>query len=803
MTLKNSSHKLFWGLFFQSLKLTVWIPLLFFAERIIHTFGHSGEGLTIYKIGFFWDSYLDTDWFFSTPLFTVPAAILTAVILFSFAWSKKQTNVLFSFGMTRTEIFGAKMLAGILPIVILMPLAAGFEIFANLAVGYTLSARYLLGAIFILINSITPYIVTFCISATVIANTTNVIEGGVFTFITMAAPSVIRNFAGLLFTSYTLGASEADIGELLYSSPSERDWNWTTPFFNSFSVKFDDYYGYGEVLTYFNNKSGETITLADWSGAISAVIYSVIAVAIGLVLFKRKKNENAATFGKNKGFTEFGAVIAGIFIVSILTMKISYGEGTLVEFLPTIPMFFFGYFAFKLVFSHKRLRAMKKSLKRIPAYTAALFAFLFCIYCGGFGYASYVPKAEDVQWVSISSPFFKGLDDRLSGKAAFGFKEMNTRNEFDERENNYYFINLISLLYYPDDSYYDMYTNSTATFYETDEIAKVTDVHKAFVKDSHISSSGKDTQGTSVIITYRLKNGAFVTRNYFRTTEETMQKFLLLNDTQAIDNEIDLYFGDYEYKYEFNSEDFAGIDIDEYEAQYGVIDPLDKSSNLHTCFGYLFPKDMSKGYNLGHIDEELFNALREDLKAQSAQEHYHHSAEDEIGIITYMADSEFPFYTGKSEMLSDKYNEAYRTTSWNINTKTTKSFVITKDMANTVNYLEKYGLMKHLQNDRTVEDISYIRLATLGELYGKNKMHFNMPLFYGAFQYNALNGFNEPQNKSFNNADPEKITDKSEIQALLDEAVLFGYCSNDSKIVEITYNDGVVASVMIPANASQ
>ena len=804
MTLKNSSHKQFRGLLLQSLKISVWIPLLIFVERIVHTFGHSGEGLAIYKIGFFWDSYLDGEWILSTPTLTVPLAILTAVILFNFAWSKKQTNVLFSFGLTKTQIFGAKMLAGILPLVLLMTLAAGFEVFASLAVGYKLSARYLLGAAFIFINAITPYIVTFCISATVIANTTNVIEGGVFTLLTMSAPTIIRNFGGLLFTAYTLGASEEDIGNLLYGSLYENDWNFTAPFFNSFSVWFDDYYNYGEALPYFNTKSGEFITLADWSGAISAVIYSVIAVAVGFALFKRKKNENAASFGRNAGFTEFGAVIAGIFLVSVLTMKIPYGEGTLVDFLPTIPLFFFGYFAFKFVFSSKRLRAMKKSLRRIPAYTAGLFAFLFCIYCGGFGYASYVPDAEDVQWVSISSPFFKGLDDRLSGDATFGFKEMNTRDEFDDRATDYYFVNLLSMSYYPEYEYFELYTNSTATFYNTEAIKKVTEVHKAFAEDGHVSASDKDAQGTSVIITYRLKNGSFVTRNYFRTTEETMQKFLLLNDTQEIGNEIDLYFGDYDYDDDFGEENdyIVEYDYDEgYTNDYDIIESFDKSSNLHTCFGYLFPKDMSKGYNLGHIDEELFNALKEDLRAQSAQEHYHHSAEDELGIITCMADSEFPFYTGTSEMLSEKYDEEYRTTSWNLNTKTTKSFVITRDMTNTVNYLEKNGLLKHLANDRTVEDISYVRLATLGELYGKNKMHLNMPLFYGAFKYDALNGSGEPQNEHFNKADPERITDKTEIQALLDEAVIFGYCANDSRIMEIVYNDGVVATMMVRADS--
>lgn len=793
MTLKSSFRKPYWGLFLQSLKVSSIFPLIAFFGRIIPTFY---QPLAIPRenvIGFFWNGYLSNENLISFPILSPFLAVITAVLLFNFAWSKKKTNVLFSFGMTRTQIYSAKLLAGILPLIVLMSIAAGFEITLNLVVGYKLSARYLIGAAFIFLNAITPYILCFCVSSAVIANTANVIEGGVFTLITMLAPSVLRKFLGKLFCAYTLGASDMDIERFLdvfNTSYVPQSWNWTAPFMEQFSVVFDDYYNYGEVKPYFHADSLEQITIYDWSGFIMSVIYSAIAVAVGFYLFRRKKNEHAATFGRTRGFTEFCAVVAGLFIACVLNNLVSFGEGTFTEFLPSIPCFFLGYFTFKQIFGYKRLRELKRSLKRVPIYTAGLFACLLCCYLGGFGYSSYVPETDNIVYASVSTPFYKGLDDRLSSSSNRGTYMMNQRDRFDERVDNFYTSDFWGV-WYTEEEYYELFTNSVATFYSTDEIDKVREVHEAFIKDGHISGSAEDTQGTSVLITYRLNDGTYVRRSYFRTTEETAQKLLTLNDTQSVDNEIDLYFGGFHDEYDENTL------LKPYDDEEWMAEVRDKSSNLYACYSYLFPKDMSAGYNIGALDDELFNALREDLKAMSAQEYYHHSAEDELGVLTYIYDTEFTYYNEESEKLSEKLGGDYKTTSWNINPTTAKCFVITKDMTNTVSYLEKSGLMKYFKNVRTVDDISYVKIQTLSELYDSGKKHLNLPLFYGAFNHDVVDAARGFDRSYFKETDAEKITDKAEIQALLDKAVLFGYCSNDSKIVEITYNDGAVATVMV------
>jgi hypothetical protein len=50
--------------------------------------------------------------------------------------------------------------------------------------------------------------------------------------------------------------------------------------------------------------------------------------------------------------------------------------------------------------------------------------------------------------------------------------------------------------------------------------------------------------------------------------------------------------------------------------------------------------------------------------------------------------------------------------------------------------------------------------------------------------------------RPFDNVDTV-IEDKTEIQKLLDNAVLYGFCTNKNQIMEITYDDGGTATVMI------
>ena len=58
----------------------------------------------------------------------------------------------------------------------------------------------------------------------------------------------------------------------------------------------------------------------------------------------------------------------------------------------------------------------------------------------------------------------------------------------------------------------------------------------------------------------------------------------------------------------------------------------------------------------------------------------------------------------------------------------------------------------------------------------------DMDLYYA--NYNQLNSHYIEHNV------PNEITSKSTIQKVLDNCFLYGYCGNDYRIAEITFNDG-------------
>ena len=70
-----------------------------------------------------------------------------------------------------------------------------------------------------------------------------------------------------------------------------------------------------------------------------------------------------------------------------------------------------------------------------------------------------------------------------------------------------------------------------------------------------------------------------------------------------------------------------------------------------------------------------------------------------------------------------------------------------------------------------------------------SNMDLDMDLFYA----------NYPQSNShyIEHNVPNEITSKSTIQKVLDNCFLYGYCGNDYRIAEITFNDGSIATYCI------
>lgn len=810
MTSVNSSRKQFRSMFLRSLPLGSIFAVIFFVEHMLYSLTHSAYEYDANSIGFFWETGEYYTSIFSSFTFDgysfAFVAFITAILLFNFTWSKKQCNVVLSLGMKRSDIYIARLLAGIVPFVAAVILSAGFEVFACAACGYKLSARYLSIVLKMVFNVIAPYVMSFSVFSLVLANVGSIIEGAVFSLLFIGIPRTISNVLSDFFGAYTLGSPVNEVSD-------EAVWNWSEPLWCAGDEPFFDSYSYTEYGDgdIFSIHSTFTYDIFAWSGVIMCFVYAAIAIAAGIYAYKHKKNEIAGTFGRARVLTEISAVLAALtgfyFFDENALMSGSFyapAEPHPLGFMCGCLAFIIVYIVFKLIFGYKRKKEFIGSLKRIPAYIGSLGVLILVFYFGFFGYSSRIPSLEDIERVEVSTSMFAYLDDELSDSTYFVMKYMNIRDE------------LTPAMTYNDEIYYAADDGSslnncnphTAYFKTESDIKKAVQVHQSFINAGHVSDSGKDTYGTKIRFTYILKNGREITRDYHRADEETIKKILLLSDCNAVKDMQNL-----NWEYSSAEESHAKFDYDEMQVfQYDKLD----ARYVKDC--YLFSKDMKRGFNIGKAERELLNAIAEDIRIQSANEYFYHSPEDEIGVISFGLSEQHRHFSKNESEVIDYRDHDLESATWNLNSTDIKAVVLTKDMTNTIKYLKDNGYMHYFDRKSTAEDIAYVKVETMRTLYGQRNAYKNIPIFYGAYTRKKpvyLWDQNEVPEYSYDDYDTSlsgyadsnpftKVTpveDKAQIQALLDDSMLFGFCSNDCYIMNIYYNDDTSGTVFIPAGS--
>mgnify|MGYP003323088304 CR=1 FL=1 len=134
----------------------------------------------------------------------------------------------------------------------------------------------------------------------------------------------------------------------------------------------------------------------------------------------------------------------------------------------------------------------------------------------------------------------------------------------------------------------------------------------------------------------------------------------------------------------------------------------ERTHYISTAKCFLYPKDMTKGYCVG-TDTELAKAVKADIAKQSAAEYYMHKPEDEIGVLSFglsttsyaydeglaygeVEDGYNPFTDEGAGDITEPYKDGSYSEkiSWNISSWDIKAVVVTKDMTNTIKYLESH-----------------------------------------------------------------------------------------------------------------
>lgn len=747
--------------------------------------------------------------------------VLAGIILFSFAQSKKQCNVIFSLGMSRRKIFLAKYLGGLLPFCAAVIIAAFFELVAVFGVGYSLNAAIIKIAVYWVVSFIGIYSISFTITSAAIAYTGNIVEGLIFTVIIAILPMAAGVLFGEMRGFYTVGG----IG--VY----EGDWNFFSPYLYMFKFISLDAYGTQEQYSegsnillsgyqlYFKfNENGApfyNLTISDYSGAITDFVYAAIIFVIAFLAFPKRRNEISGSFGRAKGINEICAVFSGIYVMTfgmhaVVEGTLGIERGNMLTFLYSLGFFIVAYFVFKMIFAHKRKLIIKSTLKRIPCYIVSIAIVTTVFSTGLFGYASRIPNAEDIDSIefssTISNPYSSVNDSNaLHRRPIYGYEAMTAYIGYSSTggHDRFFYGSGYQNIYYP-------------TYSVDDEsmIHRLIEIHRSFVQKGHIKSTASDTCAMNFQIVYTLKNGKTIKRYYSVTTEENAKRIMGLCDTTVAKSGIEEYF-------ETNPDDYTS---DNYFSKVSA------ELNPGNYF-YLYSKYLKDSYRCGLITDELKKAVLKDLENQTANDIFFHKPEDELGVISFGIGNNFVddmpdnYYNNEYGDIIDRYtgeivkDKTLQTEQAQASMKltdltigamdnTSKSFVITKTMTNTIKYLTDNGYMKYLESKITASDVKSMKLCTKSESVGKTNADM-LPIFTGGYNSVAdIKKFdwetdyyygNSPESSShyIKKNVPNEITNKSTIQKVLDNSFLYGYCGNDYRIAEITFNDGSIATYCI------
>lgn len=527
MTSKKYSADTFRHTFSLSFMAALPVALINFVILFICTAGSlladapsGGKG----SVTVFWNFQLDSE---SLLILLLDVSLLiggvaTALLIYKYMLGKASTNVFFSAPQTRGQMFLAKYLAGVcltaaatfLPIFIcgLINLiyfgshhglwTAAFYIslrlFAAMIFAFTVTA-----AVCCSVGSVAEtiaYSAAFMILPIALKNTieamictmlygspyTNVLLGSVNTWSGFGAGGSVNKSIVLplgSFEKYLLPSIYSDISQVSYASNEER----YTPVFRY-------------VLIFL---------------AVSAALACVAAL-----LYKRRKAEKAGFLGANQFMTNLAVFSVSIFAASFISSLAGgkhYEAGAalknyLIFVIVTVPVFF--------IVELFILRSFKRLLQKLwqLGVQLGIMALVALVFTGGlFGYSSRLPAADEIASVSVTTGTGDIIARPIGGRA----------DAFVSYEDRL----IDSALLYNLGSYYGSVNPMFTGITDSADIENVIKTHRLLIgckgqtvtKQSMHADDGERLLPANIRISYKLKNGKELDRQYFVASDEALK----------------------------------------------------------------------------------------------------------------------------------------------------------------------------------------------------------------------------------------------------------------------------------------
>lgn len=325
-------------------------------------------------------------------ILAILCGMTVAIALFSFMFKKNSVNVYFSMGITRTRLFLNRVAAGAAELFVISFVPYLIVFLTNIGVFGFHSHQLKLLAYYtalMFIRGMAGFAIgTF---AAVISGSTieAFFSAGSASIIFIASAALLSGFKNIFLPGYVGGGLEAERKVMLLTP-------WTALLENT---------NHSDLITgkkvpedYLLTWKTDLFPIALWA------VGAVILLAVTFLLFKKRKNENTASFGKYA--VASGLNGACIFVLSVLILTFLFSEyDSKIKSLPLCIILctvisFVIFFIAELIIR----RNFKAVLRILPVYgglALATFASLLVIGTGYFGAFNRLPDVKDIEYVAM------------------------------------------------------------------------------------------------------------------------------------------------------------------------------------------------------------------------------------------------------------------------------------------------------------------------------------------------------------------------------------------------------------------
>ena len=628
MTSKKSSPDVFKFTFKDTVKGNIPISLIVFIPAILMSLWVFFDSVVIRTSPFILFSGvhvydvpdMNAGWFAIMILWSCLFALKT----FGFLSKKKDCNVYLSLGISRNKLFYSKYLGGAVGIFGTIGAFYALDLLFHWLENGLMTEGFIVWA-FYFISTLVTCLAAYTVAVYAFVNAGNIVEGIVFTF-----------FFGIFWPVFTAVLNQAMI-VLVYGNAYGTQLYSASEFFSSDVWFFDIFGSYTEQLDLYGYEftklqlSANGFTAPNWSGVIFAVFVIIVITYITGRMFRSRTSEICGFVFRSKNLYKTFFMLLGICMG--LSLMAAFPMHRIAAAATSVLIALIFVFVSWLICD-----------RRVPVKATVALAVLSVVFVGGclIGYGDDVPEKSKVKAVDIATDFSYLMDAdpcnySSMNLSSFSLSYIGKTSVSVTRTERNYNIN---------------YTNLTTE----KDIDWVVDLHSSIIKDGYRWHPDENTARTCVTISYLMDDGSVIVRDYGYMSIDSYKKLLGFSKTekgQALMN----FALTSDYKTELISDNDGPVSKSgetnaHYFSFFGysvwmdniastmITNPVTAfySSGEATTVAALTDKDFSYVGIVGKtkdnlLTDDFFDALFTDIKNQTIEQKYFHSAEDEIGAV--------------------------------------------------------------------------------------------------------------------------------------------------------------------------